>query len=92
MPAFRFLTTAAMATGIFCGASAFAAIVNPGETINDPSDDSPVPVGDLIDEDVREVTIQLIAPDGYGFQQSVTSADITFTSGVYRDPATQRVG
>ncbi len=80
-----------MATGIFCGASAFAAIVNPGETINDPSDDTPTPVGELIDEDVREVTFQYVAPDGFAFQNVTTSADITFRSGVYRDPATQRL-
>src|SRR5688500_18619451 len=91
MPAFRSLTTAAMATGIVGGASEFAASVTPGETINDPSDDTPTPVGELIDEDVREVTFQLVAPEGYGFQNVSTSADITFTSGVYRDPATQRL-
>jgi len=82
---------AALAVMFLLGAAdnAFAAVVAPGGVVTDPPDDTPLPQGELVDEDVREVTFTYIPPTGFGFVGGVTpTANVTFRSQVYRDATT----
>jgi hypothetical protein len=73
------------------GGGLHAAIVSPGGSVTtDPATDTIIPTGDLVDEDVRAVTFQYVAPDGFGFVDvDQTTVDLTFRSRIYRDPVTQ---